>query len=607
MRRRSIVIGAFYLALSAAFAAPLFAVPNGTGWMDWDFNLFLHGAVLKSVIEYGQLPFWNPWGCGGNVLLANPQVALLSPTYLFAAVMSLPLAMKINIVVYYWIGLVGMHVLLTRVIGLRFLPGVVFLASAFALSGSMALHLAYGHATFLPAFYLPLLLYFFCLALESGAIKHGVIAGAILALMVFSGGMHIVPMAAMVVGMLGLVSSITRRDWRPLAMASIVGIAGALFAAPKIVPLIVFLTGPHFVDARIVSHPDLMTAEMLMRSLLDPYQHRGLRFERQIYSWIEYGNYVGLPFVLAAAASMSWIVGDRRLVNRWFGLSLTVTTLAMLVLTAGEFSAWAPASIALHLPFFSNFRVPSRYTIVAVLSAVMTVAWAARTLDLEALVPRARVAVTVLCLLASADIFIRNGRLLGGGFELDPVDARFHLLGGPRTLVTDADSRPDRSGSLMLRALMKGESFFQCYEAMELRRHADVTHPLIWQDGDAKIVRTEFSPNRIDFSLVGGRQPSRVRLNQNFARGWKSDAGVVEPDPATGQPSVVLRPGQSGRFAFVFVPPGLILGCGLALVAIGASAYGWRLRFNPCTPLTGLPDEPDNHRAPRATEIATGH
>ena len=587
MRRRSIVIGAFYLALSAAFAAPLFPVPNGTGWLDWDFNLFLHGAVLKSVIEYGQLPFWNPWGCGGNVLLANPQVAVLSPTYLFAAVMSLPLAMKINIVVHYWVGLVGMHVLLTRVIGLRFLPGVVFLASAFALSGSMAMHLAYGHATFLPAFYLPLLLYFFCLALESGEIKHAVIGGAILALMVFSGGMHVVPMAAMVVGILGLVSSITRRDWRPLAMASIVGIAGALLAAPKIVPLIVFLTSPHFVDARIVLHPDLMTLEMLSRSLLDPYQHRGLRFERQIYSWIEYGNYVGLPFVLAAAASMSWIVGDRRLVNRWFGLSLAVTTLTMLALTAGEFSSWAPASIALHVPFFSILRVPSRYTIVAVLSAVMTVAWAARTLDLEALVPRARVAFTVLCLLASADIVMRNGRMLGGAFGLDPVDASFHLLGGPRTLVTDADSKPNQGGSPMLRALMKGESFFHCYEAMELDRHADVTHSLIWQDGDAKVFRTEFSPNRIDFSVVGGREPSRVRLNQNFAGGWKSDAGVVEPDPATGQPSVVLRPGESGRFAFAFVPPGLFLGCGLALVAIGVSVYGWRLRFNPCAPLTG--------------------
>ena len=353
MRRRSIVIGAFYLGLSAAFAAPLFAVPNGTGWQDWDFNLFLHAAVLKSLVEYGQLPFWNPWGCGGNVLLANPQVALLSPTYLFAAVMSLPLAMKINIVVHYWLALVGMHVLLTRVIGLRFLPGVVFLGSAFALSGSMAMHLAYGHATFLPTFYLPLLLYYFCLALESGAVKHAVIGGAILALMVFSGGMHIVPLAAMVVGMLGLVSSITRRDWRPLAMASIVGIAGALFAAPKIVPLIVFLTSPESVDARIVAHPDLMTVEMLMRSLIDPYQHRGLRFERQIYSWIEYGNYVGLPFVLATAASLSWIVGDRRIVNRWFGLSLAVSTLATLALMAGDFCAWAPASLVQHAPFFS--------------------------------------------------------------------------------------------------------------------------------------------------------------------------------------------------------------------------------------------------------------
>ena len=594
MRRRSIVIGAFYLALSAAFAALPFASPNSTGWMDWDFNLFLHGAVLKSLIEYGQLPLWNPWGCGGNVLLANPQAALLSPTYLFAAVMSLPLAMKLNIVVHYWLALVGMHVLLTRVIGLRFLPGVVFLASAFALSGSMAMHLAYGHATFLPAFYLPLLLYFFCLALESGAVKHGVIGGAILALMVYSGGMHIVPMAAMVVGVLGLLSSITRRDWRPLAMASLVGIAGALFASPKIVPMIVFLMSPQFVDARIVPHPDLMTVEMLMRSLIDPYQHRGLRFEGQIYSWIEYGNYVGLPFVLATAASVSWIVGNRRIMNRWFGLALAVTTLAMLALTAGEFSAWAPASIVQHVPLFSKFRVPSRYTLVTVLSAVMTVAWTAKTLDLEALVPRARIAVTVLCLLASADIVMRNRLMLGGGFREDPVDARFHLLGGPKTLVTDADSLPFQGGSPMLRTLMKGQSFFRCYEAMVLARRADVTHPLIWQDGDARIFGTEFSPNRIDFSVSGGREPSRVRLNQNFAGGWKSDAGVVEPDPKTGQPSVVLRPGETGRFAFVFVPPGLYLGLGLALVAIGASAYGWRLRLNPSATLTGcMAYEPD--------------
>ncbi|MCM3880083.1 MAG: hypothetical protein ND807_08250 [Vicinamibacterales bacterium] len=594
MRRRSAAIGTFYLALTAAFAAPLFVVPNGTGWLDWDFNLSLHAAVLKSLVEYGQLPFWNPWVCGGNVLLANPQVPLLSPTYLLASVLSLPLAMKINIVVHYWVALVGMHLLLTRIIGLRFLPGVLFLASAFAFSGSMAMHLAYGHATFLPALYLPLLLYFFCLALERGAVKYAVISGAILALMVFSGGVHIVPMAAAIVGLPGLVSSLVRRDWRPLGMAAIVGIAGALFAAPKIVPIVLFLTSPEYVDTRIVAHPDLMTVEMLIRSLIDPYQHRGLGFDGQLYSWIEYGNYVGLPLVLATAASVAWIVGDRRIVNRWFGVSLAVTTMALVALMAGEFSSWAPASLMAHVPLFSRFRVPSRYTIVAVLSAVMTVAWAARTLELEALVPKARIAVTVLCLLLSADIFLRNRRMLGGAFVQDPVDASFHLLGGPTTLVTDADSKPFQWGSPMLRTIMKGESFFRCYEAMRVAPNADTVHPLIWLDGDARIFTTSFSPNRTLFSVSGGREPSRVRLNQNFAKGWRSDAGVVEPDPETGQPSVVLGPGQTGTFSFVFVPPGLFLGCGLWLVAIGASAFGWRRSLNPsATPRGWLPAAKD--------------
>lgn len=114
MRRRTAAIGALYLGLSAAFTAPLFAAPNATGWQDWDVHLFFHAAVLKSLVEYGQLPFWNPWYCGGNVLLQNPQVPLLTPVYPLATVMSLPLAMKINIVLHYWIGLLDLETLLPR-------------------------------------------------------------------------------------------------------------------------------------------------------------------------------------------------------------------------------------------------------------------------------------------------------------------------------------------------------------------------------------------------------------------------------------------------------------------------------------------------------------
>jgi len=484
--------------------------------------------------------------------------------------------MKISIVLHYWIGLVGMHLLLTRGFGLRFLPGVVFLASVFTLSGAVALHLSYGHANFLAALYLPLLMYFFLVAIQTGAIKHAVMGGATLALMVFNGGLHIVPMTAALVGVAAVVSSISRRDWHPLAIASLIGIFGGLFAAPKLVPMLWFVRSPQFMDARFVAHPDLMTLEMLVRSLIDPFQNRGLKFAGQTYAWIEYGNYVGFPFALAAAVCVIWIIADRRLANRWLGLSLAVTTLVLLAVSAGEFASWAPASLVEHIPFFSSFRVPSRYTIVTVLCAVMTVAWMVHVLDLERYVPKVRVALVILCLLGVADLVMRNSFLLGGSLAYQPVEGKLQWLAGSTTLVTDAATDGFQPDSPMFRSLMKGQAIYRCYDVMQLARKADTSHPLIWASGDATILTTRFSPNRVQFGVVGGRERSRVRLNQNFAIGWRSDAGEVEPDPETGQPSVVLSPGQTGTFAFVFLPPGLILGCVLAILGIAAAGYGWR-------------------------------
>ncbi len=117
--RATWMIGALYAGLTLLFCAPLFESPHGVGVGDWDQHLFFYGSVLKNVVEYGAAPFWNPWYWGGNVMWANPQVALISPVYPLAVVTSLPLAMKVNIVLHYGVGLVGMHLLLRRVIGLR--------------------------------------------------------------------------------------------------------------------------------------------------------------------------------------------------------------------------------------------------------------------------------------------------------------------------------------------------------------------------------------------------------------------------------------------------------------------------------------------------------
>ena len=272
-RQRALLRVALYGVLSVVFCAALFEHPNRLGVNDWDQHLFYYGAVLKNVVEYGQAPFWNPWYCGGNVLWQNPQVGLLSPVYPLALVVPLQLAMKINIVAHYWVGFIGMHVLLTRVVGLTFVPAVIFLATLVTAAGAPAIHVAVGHSVFLPGFYLPAMLYFLFRAFTTGAIKDALLAAAILALMVFNGGVHILPMAFASVGFFAVLAAAMSRRARPLIMTVVFVVAGLAYAAPKLLPVTLFVSGERFWDTRNpTEHPDRMTLEMVTHTYLNPDQ-----------------------------------------------------------------------------------------------------------------------------------------------------------------------------------------------------------------------------------------------------------------------------------------------------------------------------------------------
>ncbi len=283
-----------YGTLSASVCAPLFDEPNGLGVKDWDVHLFYYAAVVESVVEYGQPPFWNPWYCGGNVLWQNPQVALLSPVYPLATVVSLPLAMKITIVAHYWLGFIGAHLLLVRAIGLGFLPLVVLLATLMTASGALALHLAAGHAPFLAACYYPWLAYCLVRGLQRSDLRYALGAGAAIALMVVNGGFHIVQMAIAAVGIFSLLAAIAVRRWRPLLVAATVAVASLAYSAPKLLPVVYFVTSDRFWDTRpAMPEPDGMTAEMLAHAYLGGDQRPGSIFASQRHAWHEYGNYIG--------------------------------------------------------------------------------------------------------------------------------------------------------------------------------------------------------------------------------------------------------------------------------------------------------------------------
>jgi hypothetical protein len=229
-----------YGALSVAFCLPLFEQPLGLGVSDWDRQLFYYGSVIRSAV-HGQLPFWNPWSCGGTVLWQHPEVSLVSPAYALAAMMPLALAIKVTVVLYYVAGFAGMHLLLRRIVRLSALPVVACLASLFAFSSSFSRQLAEGHADVLPAFLLPLLLYAF-LRGSAGSVRHTVLGGPLFAACLLGGALETALVAAVLLVAIAVVDIVARRTLKPAFAAACVLTLGLALAAPKALPTALFVT-----------------------------------------------------------------------------------------------------------------------------------------------------------------------------------------------------------------------------------------------------------------------------------------------------------------------------------------------------------------------------
>ena len=104
-----------YLLLTLLYTAPLLRHPTyAGGHLDWKFFHYLDQVSRTTVLDYHEFPFWNPWGCGGNVQLANVQAQFLSPYFLLVLLFGVTISAKLFIVIHYWLGFVGMHLLVVR-------------------------------------------------------------------------------------------------------------------------------------------------------------------------------------------------------------------------------------------------------------------------------------------------------------------------------------------------------------------------------------------------------------------------------------------------------------------------------------------------------------
>ena len=76
---------------------------------DWRYFASWIEVGRRSLVWYHQVPLWNPYGCGGEVLLANPQSMVASPLAFLPLVFGTALGLKLALWAYFFCAFDGMY------------------------------------------------------------------------------------------------------------------------------------------------------------------------------------------------------------------------------------------------------------------------------------------------------------------------------------------------------------------------------------------------------------------------------------------------------------------------------------------------------------------
>jgi len=283
-----------FMLLSILFCYPIIENLTGLGIIyDWDYFHFNHAVPQDTILRYHQFPLWNPYYCGGNVMLANMQARFLSPTFLFTLLFGPVVGIKLDIIFHMIVGMFGMF-LLSRYYKLgrlsSYLPPFIFM-----LSGWYPLHLTVGHVGFMAFVYLPYIVYFYLLGLKR--FQYSIIAGAFLALIILEGGIQAAPHAMLFLFFFSLLYILFPKFGKvaPLKALGIIILFTVLFSAVKLLPTVEFL----FQHRRFIGSDDFISPKLLYHIFLDPNQVVARQLHGSEWGWWEYGSYIGwIPMLL---------------------------------------------------------------------------------------------------------------------------------------------------------------------------------------------------------------------------------------------------------------------------------------------------------------------
>lgn len=531
-RFRSALAVLFLLVLSFAFCFPLLKELNLSGRGDWDYNFSLYEVLSLSLFEYGQIPLWNPYCGGGIPLIGNPHAGLISPTFFLNALFGVIPGLKISVWLHTFFGLWGMW-LVSGHLGIkgpaRLLPSLIFMFSS-----SWALHLAVGHASWLPAAFLPFLFLTFLKGFEN---RRWFVAAAIFeSLMFYEGGTYVMAFSLLFLLVYAGAQALQERSWQPVFAFLAINLIAAALCAPKLLPVLELLgSHPRPTDAgSAISWDAYLTLLTDGRQPIDP-------------DWWEYGSYFGLPVVILYLFSMALFRKYRPLVS---------ASLFLFLVSLGNFAQFSPWNLLHRLPLFAGFLVPTRAMIVVgfsvALLAGLFVGQAEKAAD-----RRIAVLAGLLVVIIGGDLFWTCSRIFAEAYKPAVVNlirdwkpvriptALYHLPPGAtigifrsvptvhqpfsQVRVPGFERFIHGAYSDQLLPLLQNKGVVDAYETIPFGNYArsatdkDYKGEFYLLNGGMAVLR-DWSPNRFVYHVTLQR-PDRLVINQNFWPGWHASRG----------------------------------------------------------------------------------
>ncbi len=548
-----------FAGLSGILAFPILSNLDNWGIRDWDLFTTLHAAAVKSVIEYGQFPFWNPYIGGGNILFAHPEVSVLHPYFILLLVFGTVIGLKLQLLLSYYIGFIGCYKLSRKLnisyVG-SYIPPIIFMLSSY-----FALHFSAGHLPFHYFSVLPWLFLFYEKSKENGI--HILSIGGAVAFMILGSGGAVPLLFSLFFLFLYSLFDINRKDKIRYPLYAIGGgLCGILFAAVKFLPMVDYLSRNPWLPPEI---KDVIPAEILFKMLFSFDQWLYGIYDSQLaWEWHEYGAFIGpVGFLLILTA----VVFKFKLGRRYVVLGLIG-----LILALGSFvSSWSPWDLLHKFPGFESMRVPSRLILLTLFSFSL-LAGVGTDYLLSYFKRGKTIAVTIVFVALTATHLLVVMPILNNTFVRQPVKPEQNfdfrqIEGNPNQMYAALLSNRGTIRAAWVSAYKGGRGIFD----------GQKLHEYYSENNAVEVISREFSPNRILFR-ISSPSGGQLVVGQGYDRSWRR-ADNEKIDEFNSLISLKIVPGQH-QVEVYNRPDYFYLGLAITIISILAGVYlAWKFGF----------------------------